>query len=227
MKTIATLVVADHFPWFRWCRRHRRAWSSIGSPAATRSYIGSPSIAILPDGQYVASHDFFGPGSTNNRSVIFGSSDRGATWHKLAELKGQWWSTLFVHRDALYIFGTTKEYGNIVIRRSTDGGDLDHTATSTSGLLRDNGQYHWRSDAGDHPQRPALARFEHRDPAKGWGVTFRAGMLSVPLDADLLQAANWTSSNFVPSDTTWLNGTFGGWLEGNAYVMAACWISCA
>ena len=29
------------------------------SPASTREFIGSPSIAVLPNGHYVASHDFF------------------------------------------------------------------------------------------------------------------------------------------------------------------------
>ena len=40
------------------------------SPAETGKYIGSPSIAILPNGYYVASHDFFGPGTTFESSAI-------------------------------------------------------------------------------------------------------------------------------------------------------------
>jgi hypothetical protein len=43
-------------------------------------------------------------------------------------------------------------------------------------------------------------------------------MLSVPVDADLLDAANWTFSNFVPSDRAWNGGDMGAWLEGNAVV---------
>jgi hypothetical protein len=219
MKTTAILVMAAQLLLVRLVLAAPPGVVIDHSPAATRSYIGSPSIAILPNGEYVASHDSFGPGSTNDRSAIFGSSDRGVTWHKLAELEGQWWSTLFVHRDALYILGTTKEYGNIVIRRSTDGGRTWTTpASSTSGLLRYDGQYHCAPTPVITHNGRLWRAFEHRDPAKGWGVTFRAGMLSVPLDADLLQAASWASSNFVPSDATWVNGTFGGWLEGNAVV---------
>ena len=49
------------------------------SPASDKKYLGSPSICILPSGNYVASHDFFGPGSTapmpvlkhNGRDIIF------------------------------------------------------------------------------------------------------------------------------------------------------------
>lgn len=184
------------------------------SPASSRAYIGSPSIAVLSNGDYVASHDFFGPGSSNNRSVVFRSADRGATWANIATLDGQWWSTLFLHRGALYIFGTTKEYGNIVIRRSTDGG----ATWSEPVLIRDDGQYHCAPmPVVVHGGRIWRA-FERRDPPKGWGTTFRAGMLSAPADADLLAPANWTASNFVASDTNWIGRTFGGWLEGNAVV---------
>src|SRR5574341_1884760 len=91
-------------------------------PASTGQYIGSPSIAALPDGSYAASHDLFGPGSTRDRTLVFASADRGRTWEKRAENQGQWWSTLFVHRGALYLLGTSRENGHAVIRRSTDGG---------------------------------------------------------------------------------------------------------
>ena len=38
------------------------------------------------------------------------------------------WSSLFVHRDAVYLLGTSQQYGSIVIRRSDDGGfPLDPT----------------------------------------------------------------------------------------------------
>jgi hypothetical protein len=43
-------------------------------------------------------------------------------------------------------------------------------------------------------------------------------MLSVPADADLLNATNWTFSNFLPRDPAWLGGQFNAWLEGNAVV---------
>jgi hypothetical protein len=55
----------------------------------------------------------------------------------------------------------------------------------------------------------------------GWPRKFRAFMMSAPVNADLLDAANWTSSNPVASSDTWLGGTFRGWLEGNAVVTPA------
>ncbi|MBN2296222.1 MAG: hypothetical protein JXM70_27580, partial [Pirellulales bacterium] len=95
------------------------------SPASTGCYIGSASIAILPDGSYVASHDFFGPKSTEHvsaKSAIFRSEDRGKTWKQVAKIDGAFWSKLFVHKDSLYLMGTTRHHGFIVIRRSDDGG---------------------------------------------------------------------------------------------------------
>ena len=80
-------------------------------PKSTGKYIGSPSICILPNGDYVASHDEFGPKSTEYRSAftnIFSSEDKGNTWKKIGRIDGQFWSNLFFHNGALYIMGTNK-----------------------------------------------------------------------------------------------------------------------
>src|SRR5262245_31432335 len=66
--------------------------------AATGQYIGSPSLAILTNGVYVASHDYFGPRSTEHSralSAVFQSTNRGDNWSKISEVHGQFWSTLF------------------------------------------------------------------------------------------------------------------------------------
>src|SRR6187399_902381 len=88
------------------------------SPAKDKQYIGSPSIAILPDGSYAASHDFFSPGNQGDRTLVFRSTDRGQSWGRVADFKGQWWSGLFVHRGKLYLMGTSQAYGKCIIRRS-------------------------------------------------------------------------------------------------------------
>ncbi len=190
------------------------------SPATSGIYIGSPSVVILPNGAYVASHDEFGPKSTyTTRGVsrIFRSQDRGQTWQPAAVLQGQWHGGPFVHGGELYTMGTDREYGDVVIRRSHDGGDTWTTPTDGSnGRLTTNGQYHTAPvPLVEHAGRLWRA-YERRDPPTGWGTTFRAGMLSAPADADLLNATNWVISNFVPGNTSWLGGKFGGWLEGNA-----------
>lgn len=190
--------------------------------AATGTYIGSPSLAVLPDGNYIASHDYFGPKSTEKSkalTAIFRSTDRGQTWKIISQINGQFWSTLFVHRGALYIIGTDKQYGNAIIRRSKDGGvTWTSPENARTGLLRDNGQYHCAPMLVVEHDGRLWRPMERRDPPKGWGKTFCAGMLSVPTDADLLDAKNWTFSNFLEGDTNWLDGAFGGWLEGNAVV---------
>lgn len=94
-------------------------------PSATQAYIGSPSIAVLADGTYLVSHDLFGPATTEHveaTSRIFRSADRGQSWKQISEIKGAFWSTLFVHKSNVYLIGTTAHHGNAVIRRSTDGG---------------------------------------------------------------------------------------------------------
>jgi hypothetical protein len=191
-------------------------------PAATGVYIGSPSIAVLPDGRYVASHDHFGPKSTEHQqalTAVFRSDDRGLTWTRVSEVQGAFWSSLFVHRDALYLLGPDRHHGNILIRRSTDGGEHWTTPVdSKNGLLRDNGEYHCAPmPVLEHAGRLWRA-FEWRNPPVAWGINYRAGMLSAPIDVDLLNADNWTSTNFLPSDRTWNGNDMGAWLEGNAVV---------
>jgi hypothetical protein len=191
-------------------------------PASMGVYVGSPSLAILANGDFVATHDHFGPKTTEHQvalTSVFRSSDHGRTWKKVSEIGGAFWSSLFVHRGVLYLLGTDRHHGNILIRRSTDGGTNWTIPTdSTNGLLRDNGEYHCAPvPVIEHGGRLWRA-FEWRNPPVAWGINYRAGMLSAAVDADLLKAANWTSSNFLPSNRTWNGGDMGAWLEGNAVV---------
>ena len=189
------------------------------SPAKSRVYIGSPSIAILPNSEYLASHDFFGPGSSKDRTRVFASKDKGKTWEKRADLEGQWWSNLFVHREALYIFGTNKEYGSVVIRKSLDGGKTwTVPKDSKTGLLREDAKFHSAPVAVVvHGGRIWRAMEDAMGPG-GWGSHFRAFVMSAPEDGDLLNAQNWVSSEPLASNSDWLNKKFGGWLEGNLVI---------
>ena len=195
------------------------------SPASSGIYIGSPSLAVLPNGDYVASHDEFGPKSTEHRravSHVFRSRDRGASWKRIATIDGAFWSSLFTHRGDLYLLGPDKHHGNVLIRRSADGG-LTWTCptNSTTGLLRGDGEYHCAPmPVIEHAGRLWRA-MERRDPPVAWGINYCAGMFSIPADADLLNATNWTCSNFLPSDRDWNGGDMGAWLEGNAVLTPA------
>jgi predicted neuraminidase len=191
------------------------------SPAWTGLYIGSPSIAVLPNGNYVASHDFFGPLSNENksaRSLVFRSSDRGQTWKKVSEIQGAFWSALFVHRGVLYLLGTDRDYGNLLIRRSNDGGRTwTSPTTAATGLLRGTGGIQSAPTPVTEHNGRLWYGIEWRYRPGDFGC-FRAGVASVAVDADLLRASNWTFSDFLPSDRSWNGRDMGGWLEGNAVV---------
>jgi len=190
--------------------------------ASTKTYIGSPSICILENGDYVASHDHFGPSSTENQqalTAVLKSSSKGKSWRKISEINGQFWSNLFVHRNILYIMGTWKQYGNLIIRRSLDGGiTWSEPTNNTTGLLRE-GEYHTAPmPMVIHNGRLWRAVENAKSYTTDWGKRFSAMVISAPVDADLLNSASWTTTNCLPYDSTYLDGKFGGWLEGNAVV---------
>ena len=188
-------------------------------PAATQIYLGSPSIVIMPNGSYVASHDYFGPGSSEDTTGVFRSEDRGQTWRKIAVIKGQFWSTLFIHRKQLFLLGTSRRFGHIVIRRSTDGGATwTSPASANSGRLTSENHYHCAPTPVIEYQGRLWRAFEDTRRAANGGQSFQALVVSTPADADLLTAANWTLSSPLPGNTGWLGGKFDGWLEGNAVV---------
>ncbi len=115
------------------------------SPASSGLYIGSPSICILPNGDYLASHDLFGPQSKEFESPIsriYRSTDKGKTWVQISEINGQFWSKLFVHQNKLYFLGTSKHHGNTIIRKSADEGVTWTNPTDGENGLLLMGEYH-------------------------------------------------------------------------------------
>jgi len=200
------------------------------SPDPDCIYLGSPSIARLPEGSLVVSHDFFGPGSPEDeygreyRTQIFRSSDEGAHWECVAEINGAFWSGLFMHRGALYLLGSSAHYGDIVIRRSSDGGRRwTEPKDRGSGLLFSGGP--GREPPSYHTAPvPVLVHGERiwrafEDNATlQWPTGFRALVISTAADADLLCADVWTATPSLAYDPAWNPPGFGsraGWLEGN------------
>lgn len=183
------------------------------SPNPATIYLGSPSIAILPDGSYVACNDNFGGGAAV-KIQIYRSTDRGVTWTARTEFPG-YWSNLFVHNGELYLMGTSDSYGNLVIRKSTDAGlTWTNPTNAATGILR-NGQYHTAPMPVIIYSGRIWRAFEDIAGGNGWPRQFRAFLMSAPVGTDLLNAANWTFTTSIASSNTWLGAQFNGWLEGN------------
>ncbi len=190
------------------------------NPASTGKYIGSPSLCIRSNGDYIASHDFFGPKAVERKlgvTTVFKSVNKGKTWQQVSVIQGQFWSNLFEHKGELYLLGTDREYGNFIIRKSTDGGySWTEPKDENTGLLF-AGQYHtapmpmlihngylWR----------AVEEIDANE--KKWGKMFMSSMFSANISQDLLKASTWRKTNSLPYNSSYLNGEFLAWLEGNA-----------
>lgn len=189
------------------------------TPSPETLYLGSPGIAILPDGSYVASHDFFGKSGPELGSTrIFGSRDRGVTWTRLAQLPATTWGALFTHRGALYLQGIGPEYGDVLLRRSDDGGRTWSDPTTAKHGRLFTGKFH----SAPVPVVVHAGRIwravEEVVNHRLWPRHFAALVLSAPEQSDLLDAANWTRTNGVPFDPAWVPGRRPGWLEGNVVV---------
>ena len=189
------------------------------SAASTGKYVGCPSIVVLPSGEYIASHSHFGPGSTNSRSFIYISRDRGKSWDFLTSLEGQIWSNLFIHNESLYIMGTDhcdrsdgRLNGMVVIRRSDDGGRTWTTPVDgATGLLTDQDGWH-TAPCPVAVQNGRLYRAVEF-AAESNRSTWCSCVLSAREDADLLNRKSWLFSEQF--EHPWSESQ---WIEGNMVV---------
>ncbi len=168
-------------------------------------YISDPSIVVLDNGDYIASHAVFGWGSNSSdygETSVFHSSDQGQTWTYLTTLEFILRASLFVHNGDLYLLGTYKEGGQNVIRKSTDNGSTwTEAVDSQTGLLGQGGL--------GTPNNPVVIY------DRIWSGATRQ-LFSAPVNADLLKASSWTITN-SPSETGHPFGDdWQGWTEGQA-----------
>ncbi len=199
---------------------------------ATKTYLGSPSIIRLDNGDLLATHDYFGTGCPLNHegeehlTSVYRSSDDGKTWTNVTHIANAFWSNLFKHKGDIYLLGASQQYGSIVIRRSEDNGNTwTHPKNERTGLLFSGGKY--REPPNYHCAPVPMLRkdgrlyraFEDCHPCQ-WGTGFQSLVISANEDADLLNSSSWTMSNKIPYDPSWTPKEWGvlerpGWLEGN------------
>ncbi|CAG7614882.1 hypothetical protein PAESOLCIP111_01757 [Paenibacillus solanacearum] len=179
----------------------------------------SPSIVKLPGGEWIASHDVYWGKAGQNLTKLFRSADEGRTWSFLCDLYPCFWGKLFLHRGALYMLGTSTEYGALLIGRSDDGG---RTWSAPTEIIPEG------SREARGPHRAPMPVVEHK--GRLWtAVEFGSwqtgghdtGIVSVPADGDLLDPAQWAVTPFLSYSSVWPGTIEGGkpsLLEGNAVV---------
>jgi len=180
----------------------------------------SPCIIRHPDGHLLASMDVFKAGSPQNLEIIFRSDDDGESWHYLTELYPCFWGRMFIHKGKLYMLSCSTEYGDLLIRRSEDGGK---TFSAPTVLFRGS----CKCDvAGVHknPQPPVTyaGRVWHTMEWGSWGIGTHAAMVgSFPEDGDPMDASAWLFSEPLPYDPSWEgvgDGPSPGTIEGTLVV---------
>lgn len=180
-------------------------------------FLCSPSLVKTPGGRLIAGMDVFGPSMGQNTTILFYSDDDGESWHYLCDLYPFYWSSLFYHRDAVYVLGLSTEYGNLQISRSDDEGKT--WAPPTTIMYGAN-----KLCAVGGISREPMQMTEYRGRlytsiAYGsWSTGGHLpGVLSIAVDADPMLAENWTCSEFLPFEGRWKeeSGVKGDAIEGN------------
>lgn len=196
----------------------------------TNTYLGSPSIVKLANGDILASYDYFGKFVTSDDTFIHISKDNGLTWSPLAELKGMFWGSLFLHKDDVYILGTSAGVGirNIVIMKSGDHGKTWTKPTnSKNGILFNDGvnggsaKYHCAPMPVLLHKGRIYRAFENLTEFLPGMRGYKAFAISADENSDLLNATSWIKSTEVAYDASKdkegsKNTT--GWIEGNMVV---------
>ena len=180
-------------------------------------YLCSPSLSRVKSGRLIAGMDLYGHHMAQNLTLHFYSDDDGKTWHYMQDLYPFYWSTLFVHKDVLYMLGLTTEYGNLQIACSADEGQTWSAPVTLfygSNVLCRYGGFH-RAPMHVVPYQGKLyTTCEYGSWEAGAHLP---AILSVDLDADLMDPQSWNRSEHLFFEGKWKEkaGTIGDTMEGN------------
>ena len=180
----------------------------------------SPTLVRLPSGALMTAMDVFSGQFGNSKlTLLFKSTDNGASWRYVTDIYPSFWPKLFVHRGALYLFSASQDYGDLLIGRSDDEGE---TWTMPTHILTGCGPNEMGPHKGPMPVLAFNGRLYTAIDYGCWRYQQHAnGLLSIDADADLLDAGNWSITPFTRYDPSWPGAPVGkcpGCIEGNAVV---------
>ncbi|MGC4232153.1 MAG: sialidase family protein [Niabella sp.] len=200
----------------------------VHSPKTTGVYVGSPSIAILPNGDYLASHDFFseidksdsivqasGPSKARRSGHhIYISRDKGKTWQFLSEVGYIHWAGLFVLNDIVYLLGMHGVDRDMIITCSRDKGKTWEKLSVLAKKVGDHGYHGSSTPVVFYNGRVYKGYDRHYADKRG---KFMSGnesfIMSASVKSNLLDPQSWVFSNSIKKPDN-IEGT--GWLETNA-----------
>ena len=165
--------------------------------------VGSPSLTVMPGNVYFASHDIYDRETRKSWQLVFRSNDQGKSWKQIARFDDQCWSTLFFIDENLYLMGTTKNWGNMIIRHSSDGGKTWSTPSDDkSGILITGKQLYGIAVPMPVFDGRVWRSFEVFRGEQGYGTT----VISAPIHKDLLDRESWTVSDSATLPVDYFGG---------------------
>ena len=171
-------------------------------PINRNRIIASPSIAIMEDGTYIASHDIFRRGTTTGScdrgaadTYVFRSMNKGRSWTRVSIIKNIGAATLFTNGRFVYILGVNGQC-KIIVQKSPNKGRAWGSAHEIE-----------KAPRGMTPNPPVI--YNNRI----WFAYGGKGAMSAPRSASVLDSEAWTFTNQVNPASNWLNGKFTYWTE--------------
>ena len=182
-------------------------------------FLCSPSLVVLPGGKMIASMDVYAPRHAQNLTLLYESADNGSSWTYLTDLFPCYWGKLFFHRGRLYMLAVSTEYGDLLI-----GASVDEGKTWSPPVRLFNGTN--SREIGPHKAPMPVVEHEGRlytgiDYGSWKYGSHDSAILSISVDAELLNPSDWSLTKPLAFDTQWPGlpgGALRGCLEGNAVV---------